>query len=181
MKSGIATIIAGLVLFVLGAFVLPLACVLLLVLGHKEPVQFKVPGTQEINVEKPGRYYLWNDFQTVYEGKSYDRSEHLPDGMEIKIRDSNGTPLRFVSDGSMSSKDNDSARNTVGYVEIENPGKVKIEVSGGNEERIVSFEQSQLLKMAGFLVADFGVSALVALGGFALGIWGVIKLVRSNK
>jgi len=48
------------------------------VLQHGHEVQSKVPGTQEVIIEKPGRYYLWNDFRTVYAGKSYDQSEHIP-------------------------------------------------------------------------------------------------------
>ena len=87
MKPGIKTIIAGAVLFVVGALVIPLVVVLPLVLGKSHEFQFKAPGNAEITVNAPGRYYLWNNFRTVYEGKSYDRLENIPDGMEFQMRD----------------------------------------------------------------------------------------------
>ena len=68
MKRGIKTIIAGVVIFVFGAFVVPLLFIFPLIFGKSNEVQFKVPGTFEANAEKPGRYYLWNDFQTIYDG-----------------------------------------------------------------------------------------------------------------
>jgi len=147
MKSGIATIIAGAVLFIPGAFFPPLVFLVLVVLEYRHEVQFEVPGIQEVSVEKPGRYYLWNDYQTVYAGRSYNQSEHIPGGMQIDIRDSDGNLLPFTSDTSMSSTGDGSAKNTIGYVEVIKPGKVKVDVSGGSDERIFSFGPTDLARM----------------------------------
>lgn len=181
MKPGIKTIIAGVVLFIFGAFLVPLLIILPIILEKSKAVQFKVPGTQEVKIEKPGRYYLWNDFQTVYDGKSYNRSKSIPDGMEIKIQDSAGTLLDFVSDTSISSSDNGSSKNSIGYVEVENIGQIKVDVSGGDEERIFSFGRSGLLKMFVLILGGVGLSILVSMGGVGIGIWGIVKLVKSNK
>lgn len=173
--------ITGAVCFIVGAFVIPLATVLPLILEGSKEVQFKVPGTMEIPVDVPGRYYLWNDFQTVYKGTSYDRSTGIPDGMEIRIRNGNGELLEFSSDTSMSSTNGASASNSIGYVNIEGPGKVKIEVTGGNEERVFSFARSRLLMMIGRIAGGFLFSMLFGLGGLGMVVWGIVKLVRSNK
>jgi len=151
------------------------------VLQHGHEVQFKVPGTQEVNIEKPGRYYLWNDFRTVYAGKSYDQSEHIPGGMQIEIRDADGNLLPFTSDISMSSIAEGSAKNVIGYVEVKKPGRMKIDVSGGSDERVFSLGPTNSARIFLLLLGGFGLSALVGLAGFGLGIWGIIKLVRSNK
>jgi len=62
MKPEIKTIIGGAILFLFGSFIIPLLFILPLVLGKSDEVQFQVPGMREIAVEKPGRYYLWNDY-----------------------------------------------------------------------------------------------------------------------
>lgn len=181
MKPGIKTIITGGVLFLVGAFVVPLLFVLPLILGHEQEAQFKAPGNIEVAVEKPGRYYLWNDFRTVYDGKSYDRSESIPDGLEIRIRDAEGHQLQFVSDGSISSSSGSSAKKSIGYVEVEHPGKVTVQVTGGSEVRIFSFSQSGLLRMFSLILGGFGLSMIVAIAGFGLMIWGMVTLVRANQ
>jgi hypothetical protein len=180
MKPGIKTIIAGVVCCV-GAFIVPVLFVLPLILADSPAVQFKVPGTMEVTVKDAGRYYLWNDYQTVFNGKSYNRSESLPDGYEIQIREEDGRLFQFVSDASTSESNGASAKKSIGYVEVEHPGKLEIEVTGGNEDRIMSFARSGLLKVFGLILGGVGLSMLIGMAGIGLIIWGIIKLVRSNK
>ena|SRR6185312_15855960 len=179
MKRGIKTIIAG-VIFLVVAFVVPFLFILPLLMEHQNENQFKVPGSIQVTVEKPGRYYLWNDFRTVYKGQSFNRSEHIPDGLNIHIADSGGHPFNFLSDTSISSTNGASAKNSVGYVEIEHPGKITVQVSGNTEERIFSFSKSGLLKVFLFIVGGFGASAVFGLAGLGLIIWGIVKFVRKS-
>lgn len=181
MKPGVKTIITGSVTFLIGAFVVPLLFVLPLFLRHQHEAQLKAPGSIEVAINKSGRYYLWNDYRTVYNGKSYDRSEQVPDGLEIHIQDAQGRQLQFVSDASISSSSGTSAKKSIGYVDIEHPGKVTVQVSGGSEERIFSFSQSGLLVMFGLIVGGFGLSMIVAIAGLGLIVWGIVKLVRVNR
>ena len=180
MKPGVKTIIAGAVLFLAGVAIVP-ALLVLALLQHSPETQFKVPGTVEVNVPAAGRYYLWNDFQTVYEGQNYDKSKSIPDGMEIRIRDANHQELQFVNDRSTSVSGGSASKQSIGYVEIEHPGKVEIVVTGGNETRIFSFSQFRFLKMFGLIFGGAGLAIVTGLTGFGLIIYGVVKLVRSNK
>ena len=181
MKPGILTLITGVALFFLGACAIPLLVVLPLIFEKSTAVHFKAPGTIEVPVEGPGRYYLWNDFQTVYKGKSYDRSKSIPDGMEIRIWNANGDLLEFVSDSSISSCGDAGGSNSIGYVTIKSPGKVKIEIAGGNEERIFSFARSRFLKIFSRVAGGFLLSMLGVLGGLGMITWGIVKLVTTNK
>src|SRR3569833_1652891 len=146
MKRGIKTIIAG-VIFLAAAFVVPFLFILPLLLEHQNENQFKVPGSTQVAVEKPGRYYLWNDFRTVYNGQSFNRSEHIPDRLHIRIADSGGHPFSFVSDTSISSTSGTSAKSSIGYIEFEHPGKITVQVSGNTEERIFSFSKTKQLEI----------------------------------
>jgi hypothetical protein len=181
MKPGIKTIITGAVVFVVGAFVAPLLILLSLVLGQPHDLQFKVPGTAETSVDAPGRYYLWNDYRTVFDGKNYDQSQNIPNGMEFRIRDAEGRQLQFISAGLISTSSGRSSKQSIGYVEVTGPGKIEIQVTGGDEERVFSFSRSGFLKLIAVILGGFGVSMLAGLTGFVLIIWGLVKLVKGNK
>jgi len=180
MKRGIKTTITGAILLV-AAFVVPFLSILPFLLKHQNENQFKIPGSIQVTAEKPGRYYLWNDFRTVLDGRTFNQSEHIPNGLNISVEDSNGRKLAFVSDTSISSTNGSSAKNTIGYVEIEHPGKVTVRVSGGSEERVFSFSQSGLLKMFLLLIGGFGASAIFGLTGLCFIVWGIVKLVRKKS
>lgn len=180
MKPGIKMIITGCAMFFIGAFVVPVLFLLPVIFGSQHEAQFKAPGRIEVEVKEPGRYYLWNDFRTVYNGKSYSRAENIPDGLEIQIRDAEGHQLQFVSDASISSSNGGSAKKSIGYVDVEHPVKVTAQVSGG-EGGIFSFSQSGLLKIFGLIVIGFCLSMVVALTGFGLVVSGIVKLVRANR
>ena len=113
--------------------------------------------------------------------ESYDRAETIPDGLEIEIRDAEGHQFQLVSDASISSSSGSSAKKSIGYVEVEHPGKVTVQVLGGAEERIFSFSQSGLLKMFGLIFGGFGLSIIVAIAGLGLIVWGIVKIVRANR
>jgi len=181
MKPGIKTMIFGAALFIFGAVIVPLLFVVALVCGKSNSTQFKVPGILETTVKSPGRYYLCNDFRTLYNGKTYDNPTNLPAGIEIKIFDANGNSLLLVSDTSFSEGRNGSEKTSIGYVDLKNVGKVRIEVSGGTNERIFSFGPANFFKLAGLILGGFVLSALVSLTGIVIGIRGVIKLVKSSR
>ena len=181
MKPGLKTLITGITLFILGGFVIPFLLMLPLVLNESANTQFLIPGSKEVTVEKLGRYYLWNDFQTVYDGKSFSRSESIPGGLEIAVTDDTGNTLAFRSDTSTSSSSVSSSKKSIGYVEVSDPGKLTVSVSGDSEERVFSFSQSIFPKMFLAILGGGTASLLMAFIGFGIGIWGVIKLVRNKS
>ena len=180
MKTGLKTLIIGITLFILGGFVIPFLLILPIFLNESSEQQFLIPGSKEFTVEEPSRYYLWNDFQTVFEGKSYSRSEKLPDGIEIAVTDGTGKILAFQSDTSISSSTGSSSKNSIGYVEVSEPSELFITVKSASEKRVFSFSASIFPKMFFAILGGGIVSMLLAFIGFGLGVWGVVKLL-SNK
>ncbi len=181
MKKGLKTLIAGVLLFLIGAFVVPIAFILPVILDDSHERQFIIPGSTEVEIAEPGRYYLWNDFQTVYDGKSYNRSKSIPDGLEITVKDESGRSLAFSSDTSISSSSGSSSKNSIGYIDVEKPSKLSVSVQGGSEQRIFSFSQSGIMKILGLIFGGFGLSMLMALAGIGVSIWGIVKLVKNKK
>ena len=182
MKAGVKTIITGIFLIVLGAFIIPLTVILSLILNDSNEEQFKIPVTTLVAIEEPGRYYLWNEYQTVFNGISYNRSKSIPDGIEIKIRNhKTDESYDFISNDSISSNSKGSSRNSIGYVDIQTIGSIDIEITGGNEERIFSFSQFDFWAMLGLIFGGIAISMMTCLSGLGLAIWGIINVSKANK
>lgn len=169
-------------MFVLGAFAAPLAIILSIIFTDSNEVQFKIPGNTLYTIKEPGRYYLWNEYQTIYEGLSYNRSKSIPDGIRITIRDKEtGSLFDFIGYTSMSSTGSASAKNSIGYIDAQNIGTISINIAGGNEERIFSFSKFGLWKILGRVFGGIGLAMLISLIGGGLVVWGIIKLSKKNN
>lgn len=171
----------GIMLFSIGVFVAPAVFILPIILDGSERQEFMIPGSTEVDILEVGRYYLWNDYQTVYDGKSYNRSENLPDGLEITIRNEGGERLSFIGDASITSSSGSRSKSSIGYVDIEHPSKLTVSVTGVADPRVFSFSKSGIMKILGMLFGGFGLSLLLALAGIGISIWGIIKLVNNNQ
>lgn len=139
---------------------------------------FLVPGQTEVQVTEPGEYYLWNVYQTVYEGRAYNQSSNLPNGVEIDITDAGGHTLDLDSDQNASASINNHQMQAIGRVLISQPGAIQIEVSGDFEQRVFSFSQFRIFKMMRELFALFAACSLVFIIGCGLLVWGIMILVN---
>src|SRR5258705_12453255 len=50
-----------------------------------EAQQFLAPGKHAFTVDHPGKHVVWNDHRTVFQGRTYDLPERLPEGMRIEV------------------------------------------------------------------------------------------------
>ena len=180
-KAGRIRIIAGICIFLTGTVIIPLGIILSLIFNDSNEKQFKVPSSTQYTIGEPGRYYLWNEYQIIFEGLSYNRSESIPDGMQITIHNrATGERYNFISDTSISSSGGSNAKNSVGYIEVQYPGNILIEIAGGNEERIFSFSQFRLWKIFGSIFGGIGLAILICLAGGGLIVWGIIAMSTSS-
>lgn len=180
MKPGLKTLIAGVLFFILGGIVIPVFLIFSLFFNESSNHQFLVPGAQEVTVSEVGRHYLWNDYQTIYGGKSFSRSEDIPDGLEITVADESGKVLAFIGDTSTSFSSGNNSKNSIGYVEVGDPGKLLVFVSGNFEERVFSFSQSLFMKRFLTTIGGGLLAFLLAFTGLGLGVWGIVKLIRNK-
>jgi len=182
MKNKVKYIIIGVLLFVIGAFVMPLGLVLYFVTLEETATKFKIPCYREITVEEPGKYYLWNEYQCVFEGTVYNSSEVLPNGLKINLisKDTSKTP-ELHSDASMSVSSGNNESNSVGYYNITETGIYFLEVSGDADTRIFSFGKSRIGKII-IVVLIFGILSLViSFTGIGVTIYGIVQVVKGNR
>lgn len=150
MKKGIPLIITGGILFALGSFVIPIIASIYLITSTIDKKMFEIHppsfqlSTQTVfTAEEPGRYYLWNDYQTIYNGHSYNLDKELPNGIEFKFTDKDsGKPFVFKGYTGMSESCMGSSRVTIGYINVTNACSIIIDISGNSEDRIFSFSRS---------------------------------------
>jgi len=178
MKRGVKTLVAGCLLAIVGCAVIPIGLALSFLVYNDHADQFVVPGTTQIQADQPGRYYLWNDYQTVYQGTSYNESETIPGGMNISVTDDQGKQLAFISDTTISTTRGSSASNSIGYVEVKQPGKLDVSVSGNLNRRVFSMSQFSFFKVFGLIAGGACISILLFVGGAGIGVWGLIKLLQ---
>jgi hypothetical protein len=176
MKTGLKPLIAGLVLLAFGFIVVPLALIFSLLLADSDELSFLAPGTVKYSAQEPGHYYLWNTYQTVFEGKSYRRSVVLPDGVEICIRDVHGRVFDFISDTSISSRSGTQAKQSIGYIEVLEPTELSLSIFGEADARVFSFGLSKWLQMLALIFGGAAVSALIAIAGVIFLVIGIVKL-----
>lgn len=139
MISGVALFIAGGIIM---PFVLLLSLVLALSTGGRD-MQFLIPGSVEFTIEEPGKYYLWNDYRTIYEGETYSKPTELPDNLTISLRNEDWTVcVDIVPRNSISVSSFSSAKQSIGYFKIPEPGDYVLDVQGRCAPRVFSFGES---------------------------------------
>lgn len=113
---------------------------------NKQPsTQFLGPGTNEVVVVKPGNYYLWSDYETLFQGRSYQFPESIPGGLEFKLMDA-GTKqtIEMTSDISTKVSSGRNKSTSIGRFQLDHPGKYMISVTGDSPERVFSFSGDTL-------------------------------------
>ncbi len=182
-KKGLTFIFVGLGLFVFGGFLLPMifGVSIYFVLKSSENMErFLVPGQTEVRVEEAGRYYLWNDHETILDGRKYSHAAHIPDGVEIQVEDDAGQNLKFHTNSSIS-MGGSGQKKSIGYVELEEPGPVRIVVSGEMDKRVFSFGPSSFSTLIGMMVISFALTGVMLLSAIICFVIGIIKMVKASR
>jgi uncharacterized membrane protein len=165
-----------------GTVVAIVALVTWFVLTLDQGVQFLGPGRHTANFDKPGSYMVWNDYRTVFDGRSYDQSEKLPSGVRVTVLDAEEEKSLTVAP-SFNAKTSvgNTSRNSVAAFDILRPGRYEIIIEGDFPARVFSASRSFLLQMFAVIA---GAVALLFIGfGAAIGIvcWVFIKREEARE
>ena len=189
MKKPMKLLISGVILFVGGIIAYAILMIYLFlplwnVLICNDDIQFLIPGSVEIEIEDEGRYYLWNDYQTVYEGKTYSLPEEVPDNLIISLKTKDGAlHYDIIGKTSISSSSYPTSKKSIGYFDITVPGDYILEVKGESKPRVFSFRQLNYDPVKFAMVLGIGgtVCLLIIFAGFALGVIAIVKMVKVKK
>ena len=176
-------LLLGIVLVVGGGLALPASILIPAFDAPDERVAFESPGAATLDIEAPGRFYLWHKYRTIHDGRQVVRDEHLPNGMSFEVtRVDEGSPVAFNARSNIHTEIGDSASRSIGYVDIERPGKFRIEVGGGDDRmRVMSFSRSRFM----LFTRAFGLSLLslviLGAGGIVLIIFGIAQRAGERR
>lgn len=165
---------------IVGAFIIPYSMIMPLFKAEYPEFQFKNPGKENIEVETPGKYYLWNDYQTFFDGQTYNTSKQLPNGTKIKVIDADtGKELKFNPDASISVSVGNNSQTSIGYVEISSPQTLSVQIES-NEERVFTFAQSRFMKILSTVAGAIVLSAILTVSGIGALIWGLVRMTAKE-
>lgn len=131
--------------------------------------QFLAPGRHTVDATEAGKYIVWNEYRTVFQGRSYESSKKLPAAVQITVFDIVRERALDVSPAlGASSQTGATERVSVAQFTVEHPGPLEVAVAGSFEPRVLAVGPDVL---PGILGVVFGSLALVFVGyGLAIGI-----------
>src|SRR6056297_3356877 len=172
MKSANLKISLGIIVLLLGGLAIPAGILIPAFSAPNEEVVFETPGATALDVHSPGRFYLWHNYRTLRDG-------HLPDGMSFNVTRADGSTVPLQPRASITTEMSGSASRSIGYVDIERPGTLRIEVRGGDEQmRVMSFERARFMMFARALGFSLLSLAVLGAGGIVLIIFGIAQRAR---
>jgi hypothetical protein len=184
MKKGAGKLTAGIVMLVIG-LLLPLAVIVPLLLGQKDNVTFRAPGSADLTIEKAGRYCLWNKYSTLFEGQTYSFEQELPSGMSFAmVSKTSGEEIPLEVSTGMTVSSGNEKKASIGYFDVTQPGEYTITVTGDAETRILSvgtspFDNAGIFVGAIMLGGCF--SFVLVILGIVFVVIGIVLLVRGSR
>ena len=176
MRKGKKMLLCGLFVTALGLIIIPYIKIFPLFNTEYPEFTFVSPGLDNVEVGMAGKYYIWNDFKTFYNNRSYNNSKTLPNGTTFKITDSQtGEELKLNPDQSITVSVGDNQQSSVGYIELEGKRTLNIHVSS-SEERVFTFAQSRFMSIIKTLFGTFIACAFLSVFGIFLIIFGAIRM-----
>ena len=179
MKPGVKSILLGIFLLITGMIILPVAIMLSFVFVDTHEQYFEVPGSSKLTIDEPGRYYLWNNYKLFHEGKTYNQSVDLPNGLTIEAKGTAGD-YEIHSSTNISFNSGSDSSQSIAYIDIEESDTVEITVKNLDETRMFSISKPGILDRFGKFLAFIILIVLIDLFGFILILIGAIR-VSKNK
>lgn len=141
--------------------------------SYDEGTQFLAPGRQVLELGS-GRHVVWNDYRTIFQGRTFDASRTLPSGVEITVAEAgSGRPVAVRRAGNTTFTSANTERAAVVEFEIAQPGRYAIAIRGNFPPRVFSVgpDMVRILLLAifgslGLLFAGWGAAGAIAVWAY---------------
>jgi len=182
MKKGLGKVILGVILMVTAAVIVITAAVSIFGQLWKTEKTFAGPGTVEVTIREPGKYYLWNSYRITFENKSYNQSKSMPEGTVAGLKNNeSGQVIGFNPNRAFSLSSGDEARVSIGYFDIQRTGKYDLTVAGFAETRIFSWGKSEGSNIVSTAISIIGIDMILTTGAVILIIVGLRQMIRKKS
>lgn len=173
------TFIAGIIIVVVGVALIFVATIVPYPRWTMPDHQFIVPGRTEVTLDAPGRYIVWNNTRTTFEGRRYRSSSNLPGYLDFDIRTADGRRIERHYEPAVSMSRGDDVRRVAFSFVVDQAGDVVIEATGPVQPRVLVINDLDVWRQ--YLWANRGVKAGIAIIvlGLAAMIIGIVRHARS--
>ena len=135
----------GIALFLIGGIASPTWFIISLISSFSSGEQFIVPTARTFILDKPGKYVIWHDAKTFFQGKTYSFSSELPDDVTIKvIRKETQEELTLNPSTRTKESSGSHKRYSICSFSVETPGEYSLEVSGLTSPHVFTLRKSLL-------------------------------------
>ena len=179
-KSLMRIFVAGIALILVGIGFFAFTLVRLIGGAALDP-QSKVPGSLSAEIEVPGRYYVWDNHWTMFDGQRVKYPAGWPAEAQIAVRDGNGAQLAFVADASQNWSIGNNAKTSVGFIDVPAATAIQIDISDIGRERIVTISNRTMKQELWSRLGGFGIGLAVSAVGAAVCVFGWLRRRRATS
>jgi hypothetical protein len=159
----------------------PLA-VFVSVIGAPEPQQFLVPGVLDYPVKKPGEYVLWDNYETIFQGRTYSLPVELPAGVVIKlVSPETKAEIPMATYLSTRAESRNSKRRSIGKFSIAKGGSYQLSVAGSFPQRVFSLGPDEIRPLLVGTLISASATMLGLLGSAALAVSVFLRRHKARK
>jgi len=164
----------------LAGFLAAAGLIVSLVLKYDEGTQFVAPGRKALDLGT-GRHVVWNDYVTVFEGRTYDSSKNLPEGAQITVTDGSGASVALRRTSGSTFKSSGTERVSVLEFEVTQPGRYEVAVRGDFPPRVFSVGPDLVWIMLCSIVGAIGLVFLGSGAGIGVAAWAFIRREEARE
>lgn len=143
--------------------------------------QTKVPGTVTAKVDASGRYYVWDNHWTMFDGERVQYTADWPDDATVVVRDANGAELEFVTDASQNWSIGNNEKTSVGYIDVPAATTIRLDIDDVGRDRIVTVSNRTMKQELWSRLGGFGVGIGVGAVGVPTCLLGLLVRRRSSS
>ena len=162
---------AGLILIFVGVAIFAWTLIRLIGGAALDP-QTKVPGTVRANIDGAGRYYLWDNHWTTFEGERFKYAADCPDDVSVTAKDANNAKLDFVRDSSQNWSIGNHSKTSIGYLDVPAATTIQIDIENAGRERIVTVSNRTMKQELWSRLGGFGIGIVVSAVGLVVCLLG---------
>jgi hypothetical protein len=144
-----------------------------------EAARFLAPGVGEIEIGEPGPHVIWHEYRTVFQGRAYEGSAAMPNGVRYRVRDPGGAQLEVAASRGASVEGRESRRASQAKFIAVTPGRHRVEVEGAFEPRVMAVQKDLLWPALRAIGTAVAVAVLGTGGAAALALLGFLRSVPS--
>jgi hypothetical protein len=144
-----------------------------------KPVQFMVPGSKDFNLTVPGKYVLWHETETIFQGRTYSGGQ-LPNGLLMQLSNTAARAVvPLVPDQSTTMTSGGSSRRSIATFQITTPGPHLLSIEGKATPMVFSFGKSEWGNLVWSLGIGFILAPSLLISGIVLGVCVLVR--RRNR